>query len=205
MRSLSGTRNRVILLVVGLLALVAAMWLAAAAYDLAPEGGPVDTLVPDGGSTPASLIEGLGWVLPVGIAICVVAVLGGIAFLLAQIPTAPTRTTLRLHGSDGTVMAQLEPQVLEHALVERVEDVQGVESASVRVSGSAAKARVVAEVAVAESAEIAWTVEQVRMKLYEDLRLSLGAAPRSVDVLITLRGRKPSSRDDRVAVGGEPE
>lgn len=205
MRSLSGTRNRVVLLVVGLLALVAALWLAAAAYDLAPEGGPVDTLVPDGGSTPASLVEGLGWALPVGIALCVIAVLGGIALLIAQIPTTPARTTLRLHDSDGSVMAQLEPQVLEHALVERVEDVQGVESASVRVTGSAATARVVAEVTVAESAEIAWTVEQARTRLFEDLRVSLGAAPRSVDVLITLRGRRASSRDDRVAVGGESE
>lgn len=201
MRSLSGTRNRVVLLVVGLLAVIAALWLAASAYDLAPEGGPVDRVVPHGDATPASLVEGLGWALPVGITVCVLAVLGGIALLISQIPAAPPRTTLRLQGSDGAVLATLEPQVLEHALVERVEDVQGVENASVRVTGSTAMSRVVAEVTVAESAEIAWTIEQVRGRLFDDLSLSLGTAPQSVDVLVALRSSRAAARDDRVAVG----
>ncbi|MGW8592590.1 hypothetical protein ACWGLC_12890 [Dietzia sp. NPDC055877] len=205
MRSQSGPRNRVVLLVLGVLALVAAAWLAAAAFDLVPAGGTLDPLVPDGASTPASLLEDAGWALPVGIAVSVVAVLAGLALLITQIPTAPARAVLRLHDPEGAVLATLEPQVLERALVERVEDVQGVDSASVRATGSATRAGVVAEVTVAESAEIAWTLEQVRRRLFEDLRLSLGVEPRSVDVLVSLRAAKNSARTDRVAVGGEKE
>lgn len=201
MRSRSGIRNRIVLLVVGLLTLAAAAWLGAAAFDLAPAGGPVDAVVPDGSSTPAALLAGAGWALPVGIAVSVLAVLAGLALLVTQIPTAPARAVLRLHGSDGAVLATIEPHELERALVERIEDVQGVDSASVRVTGSAATIGVVAEVTVAESAEVPWTVERTRTRLFEDLRDSLGAEPRSVDVLVCLRSGRGSARTDRVAVG----
>lgn len=202
MRSQSGPRNRIVLLVLGVLALAAAAWLAAAAYDLAPDGGTLDSIVPDGSSTPATLLEGAGWALPVGIAVSAVAVLGGLLLLITQIPTAPARAVLRLHDSDGTVLATVEPQVVERALVERVEEVSGVEHASVRLAGSAARARVVAEVTVAASAEIAWTIAQARTRLHEDLHTSLGSAPRSVDVLVTLRTAGSPARSERAAVGG---
>lgn len=203
MRSRSGPRNRLILFLLGVLALLAAVWLAVAAFDLAPDGGTLDALVPDPSESPASLLESAGWALPVGIAVAVIAVLAGLALLVLQIPTAPAHTVLRLHDADGGVLATLEPQVLERALAERVEDVQGVESASVRVTGSASSAGVVAEVTVAGSGEIAWTVEQARTRLFEDLRLALGAEPRSVDVLVTLQTGRSTARTDRVAVGGE--
>ena len=205
MRSQSGPRNRIVLLVLGALALTAAAWLAAAAFDLAPTGGVVDTVVPDGSSTPASLLGDADWALPVGIAVSVIAVLGGLALLVSQVPTAPARAVLRLHDSDGAVLATLEPQVLERALVERIEDVQGVDSASVRVTGSATSIAVVAEVTVAASAQIAWTIEQVRHRLFEDLQLSLGSEPRAVDVLVSLSTGRSTARADRVAVGGEKE
>ena len=205
MRSQSGPRNRIVLLVLGALALTAAAWLAAAAFDLAPTGGVVDTVVPDGSSTPASLLGDADWALPVGIAVSVIAVLGGLALLVSQVPTAPARAVLRLHDADGAVLATLEPQVLERALVERIEDVQGVDGASVRATGSATGAGVVAEVTVAESAQIAWTIEQVRHRLFEDLQLSLGSEPRAVDVLVSLSTGRSTARADRVAVGGEKE
>ena len=205
MRSQSGPRNRIVLLVLGALALTAAAWLAAAAFDLAPTGGVVDTVVPVGSSTPASLLGDADWALPVGIAVSVIAVLGGLALLVSQVPTAPARAVLRLHDSDGAVLATLEPQVLERALVERIEDVQGVDSASVRVTGSATSIAVVAEVTVAASAQIAWTIEQVRHRLFEDLQLSLGSEPRAVDVLVSLSTGRSTARADRVAVGGEKE
>lgn len=202
MRSRSGPRNRLILLLLGVLALLAAAWLAVAAFDLAPAGGTLDGIVPDSSESPASLLEGAGWALPVGVAVSVIAVLAGLALLVMQIPTAPAHTVLRLHDADGGVLATLEPQVLERALAERLGEVQGVESASVRVTGSAASAAVVAEVAVAGTAEIPWTIEQARTRLFGDLRLSLGSDPRAVDVLVTLRTGRGSARTDRVAVGG---
>ena len=141
-----------------------------------------------------------GWIV-----LLVIAVLGGLALLVSQVPTAPARAVLRLHDSDGAVLATLEPQVLERALVERIEDVQGVDSASVRVTGSATSIAVVAEVTVAASAQIAWTIEQVRHRLFEDLQLSLGSEPRAVDVLVSLSTGRSTARADRVAVGGEKE
>ena len=64
---------------------------------------------------------------------------------------------------------------------------------------------VVAEVTVAASAQIAWTIEQVRHRLFEDLQLSLGSEPRAVDVLVSLSTGRSTARADRVAVGGEKE
>ena len=61
----------------------------------------------------------------------------------------------------------------------------------------------VAEVTVAGAGEIAWTVEQARTRLFEDLRLALGSDPRAIDVLVTLRTGRSSARTDRVTVGGE--
>lgn len=201
MRSQSGPRNRVVLLVLGVLALVGAAWLAAAAFDLVPAGSTLDGVVPDGGSTASALLDGAGWALPVGVVISVIALLGGLALLVTQIPTAPARAALRLHDSDGTVLATLDSQVLERALVERLEEVQGVEGASVRVTGSVTAAGVVAEVTVAESAEVAWTIEQTRTRLFEDLRTALGSTPGSVEVLVSLRVGTGSGPADRVAVG----
>lgn len=201
MRSLSGTRNRIALTVAGLLLLVAVSWLIAASFGLASAGSPLAGLMPPADSTVSTLVQDhRGWLLPVATAASILAILAGLGLLAAQIPTAPAHTTLRLPGDDGTVLATVEPQVLERALVERVESVPGVKEASVRVSGSTTSLRVFAEVTVAQDAQVEWAVEEARRVLAADLATALGTAPRSVDLLVRLHTPRSSSRSDRVAV-----
>ena len=201
MRSLSGTRNRVALTVAALLILAAAAWLIAVSFALVPADTPLAGLMPPADSTVSTLVQDhRGWLLPVATAASILAVLAGLGLLGAQIPTAPAHTTLRLPGDDGTVLATVEPQVLERALVERVESVPGVKEASVRVSGSTTSLRVFAEVTVAQDAQVEWAVEEARRVLAADLATALGTAPRSVDLLVRLHTPRSSSRSDRVAV-----
>ena len=201
MRSLSGTRNRIVLTVAALLLLVAVSWLIAASFGLASAGSPLAGLMPPADSTVSTLVQDhRGWLLPVATAASILAILAGLGLLAAQIPTAPAHTTLRLPGDDGTVLATVEPQVLERALVERVESVPGVKEASVRVSGSTTSLRVFAEVTVAQDAQVEWAVEEARRVLAADLATALGTAPRSVDLLVRLHTPRSSSRSDRVAV-----
>ncbi|MBB1033655.1 hypothetical protein G6031_04550 [Dietzia sp. CQ4] len=208
MRSLSGTRNRIALTVAGLLTLAVAAWLVAVSFALIPAGSPLAGLTVPADSTVSTLVqEHRGWALPAATAASVLAVLVGLGLLLAQIPTAPAHTSLRLHDDDGTVLATLEPQVLERALAERVEGVPGVEEASVRVSGSTTSLRILAEVTIAEEAQVEWAVEEARRVLAADPETALGTSPRSVDLLVRVHTPR-TSRSDRVAVrhhgaGGE--
>lgn len=208
MRSLSGTRNRIALTVAGLLTLAVAAWLVAVSFALIPAGSPLAGLTVPADSTVSTLVqEHRGWALPAATAASVLAVLAGLGLLLAQIPTAPAHTSLRLHDDDGTVLATLEPQVLERALAERVEGVPGVEEASVRVSGSTTSLRIRAEVTIAEEAQVEWAVEEARRVLAADPETALGTSPRSVDLLVRVHTPR-TSRSDRVAVrhhgaGGE--
>ncbi|AWH96371.1 MULTISPECIES: hypothetical protein [Dietzia] len=208
MRSLSGTRNRIALTVAGLLTLAVAAWLVAVSFALIPAGSPLAGLTVPADSTVSTLVqEHRGWALPAATAASVLAVLAGLGLLLAQIPTAPAHTSLRLHDDDGTVLATLEPQVLERALAERVEGVPGVEEASVRVSGSTTSLRILAEVTIAEEAQVEWAVEEARRVLAADPETALGTSPRSVDLLVRVHTPR-TSRSDRVAVrhhgaGGE--
>ena len=202
MRTRSGTRNRLTLVLAALLTLAAAAWLAAVAFDLVAPGSMLGDLVVPSGSTVAAVVqEYRGWLLPAAIAAVVLAIAAGLALAIAQFPTAPAHTVLRFHDDAGTVLASLEPQVLERALAERVDSVPGVMESSFRVSGSTAALRVLGEVTVAGGAEVALVVDQTRRMLSDDVQTALGTAPQSVDLLVQLRTSRSAPRTDRVAVG----
>lgn len=206
MRTLSGSRNRLALVLAGLLALLAAAWLAAVAFDLVAPGTALGGLVVPAESTVAAVVQDhRGWLLPAASVAAVLAVLAGLGLAAVQFPKAPAHTVLRFHDSDGTVLATLDPQVLERALVERVEAVPGVVEVSLRVSGSAAALRVVGEVAVSDGAEVEWAVDQTRQLLASDVETVLGRAPQTIDLLVRLRSPRTTSRSDRVAVGQPAE
>lgn len=201
MRSLSGPRNRIVLVVASLVTLVAAAWLLAVAFDLVPPGSSLAGLVVPADSTISSVAQdNRGWLLPAATTAAILAALAGFGMLLAQIHTKPAHTTLRLSDEDGTVLASLEPQVFELALAERVEAVSGIDEATVRVSGSTASLQVLAEVTVAADAQVEWAVTEARRVLATDPQATLGTAPRSVDLLIRLRTPRSGGRTDRVAV-----
>lgn len=205
MRSLPGTRNRIVLVLAGVLTLAAAAWLLAVAFGPVPAGQALDGVLAPGETTVAELAQqDRGWLLPTASVAAVLAVLVGLALLLAQVPTAPPHTPLRLHDGD-TLLATLEPQVLERALAERAEGVPGVDGASLRVAGSTSALTVQAEVTVSDTAEVEWAVAEVRRVLMADLETALGTPPRAVDLLVRLRTPRSSARGDRSQVAVRQE
>lgn len=201
MRSLSGTRNRTVLVLAGLLTLIAAAWLLAVTFALDVSGLPIRDLLVPGSSTVADVLgEHRAWLLPAASVAAVVAVLAGLALLIAQIPSAPAHAQMRFHHDDGHVLATLEPQVLERALEERVESVPGVVESSLRVSGSAAALHVQGEVTVSDNAEVEWAVDEARSLLATDLETAMGVAPRGIDLLVRLRSPRSAAHGGRVAV-----
>ncbi|WP_010539577.1 hypothetical protein [Dietzia alimentaria] len=195
MRSLSGTRNRLVLLVVGVLALVAAAWLGAVAFGLFSSVGALRGVLVPGEQTVDALVQTHRvWLVTVASVVAVLATLAGLALLLGQIPSQPGNTVLRFHDGDRTVLASVEPAVLERALAERVADSPGVLDGSVHVSGSTVDLCIQAEIAVSEGAEVEWTIEQARSLIAADVSTALGSAPRRVDLLVRLRSTAAPSR-----------
>ena len=195
MRSLSGTRNRVVLLLAGVLALAAAAWLGAVAFDLPSSVEAVRGVLVPGDRAVDTLVQThRGWLLPTASVIAVLATLAGVALLIAQVPSQPGNSMLRFHDQDHTVLASVEPAVLERALAERVGDVPGVLQSSVHVSGSTADLCVQAEIAVSEGAEVEWSIEQARGLIAADVSTALGTAPRRLDLLVRLDSTTAPSR-----------
>lgn len=197
MRSVSGPRNRLAIVVAGVLALLAAAWIGAAGLGLTARWPRAEAVLPHGDSTPASLAAAHeAWLLPVAVAAGVLAALLGLWLLLAQIPSRTSTPALRLRDEDGegALLGTLDPAVLERALSDHAEEVSGVLDASVRISGAASAPWVQASVTISEDAETAWAVEAVRELLADDVRTVLGSPVRSVDLLVHLRSAATPSR-----------
>lgn len=185
MRSVSGARNRIALALAGLLALLVAAWLAAAHLDLSaswPQGRAI--LAPAGARLKDLAASGEPWIAPTAAGVSVLVALAGIALLLAQIPRRARTSPLRLTGHDGILLATLDPQVMGRALSERAEEIPGVTSCSVWVAGSSRSTWLQATARIAQDAEVAWTVSDLRRRLAEDAATAFGQAPHQVDVLI---------------------
>lgn len=195
MRTVSGSRNRLILVLAALVALVAAAWLAAASFSLADRWPSAESVLPHADSTPASLIAAHdSWVLPVAIVLTLLAVVIGIWLLVAQIPSRPATAPLRFSDEDSVALGTLEPGVLQRALSEHVEGLSGVLDASVQVSGSTTSPWVQASVTISEDAETGWAAQSVRELLAADIRTVLGVEPRQVDLLVHLRSSAAPSK-----------
>lgn len=194
MRSVSGVRNRVVLTIAGVLALIAAAWLVIAFLGMAADWPAAERFFAHPDTSVATIAdEHQGWLVPVAAVAAVLAVVAGLALLVAQVPTRPESTRLRLTDGDGVVLAALEPQVLGRALQERAAEIAGVVDADVHVIGAAAEIRLQAVVTVAEEAEISWSVDAVRDRLAEDVCTALGTQAEQIDVLLRLdSGARPS-------------
>ena len=195
MRTVSGSRNRLILVLAALVALIAAAGLAAASFGAAERWPGAEAVLPAGDSTPATLLTSHDpWVLPVAVVLTVLAVGIGIWLILAQIPSRPATAPLRFSDEDCVALGTLEPVVLQRALSEHVEALSGVLSASVQVSGSTTSPWVQASVTISEDAEAGWVAQSVRELFAEDIRTVLGVEARQVDLLVHLRSSASPSK-----------
>lgn len=193
MRTVSGGRNRTVLVLAGLLMVLAGAWIGSASIGLADRWPEGDSLLPRGDSLAGDIAaQHQAWLLPAGLAACVVAALVGLALALMQVPSHVPQSTLRITGEDDQLLGSVEPAVLERALSASIEDITGVLDASVHVSGTTRDPYLQASVAIAADAEMAWVSQLVREDLAGNIATVLGIHPPRVDLLLRPRTGKAS-------------
>ncbi|MGQ4506390.1 hypothetical protein ACUH9O_03480 [Dermabacteraceae bacterium P13103] len=204
MRSISGTKNRFVLALAGVLSLAAAAWLGVAAFGYTKQLPDFDRYLAHGETTPAMLLEMHAQWLPAAAgAVCLVAVLFGLYLVIGQAPKKPRTSTLRISDADGALLGTIQPDVLGLALAEHVEEqVSGIVGASVEVSGTAKQPWLQAQLDVAEDAETGWSVDAARRMLADDVRQTLGVEPRQIDALVTLRSSRARGNNSEAVLGG---
>lgn len=204
MRSVSAALNRVFLAFFGLIIVCASAWFLASGLDA---GHWVPSIAAYLATTQdeigAFLSPHAHWLLPFGVLMSIITFVIGLFLLLMQVPRRPANSSLRISGSDGTLLATLSPDVLSRALSERAQGVPGVERCTVFVTGSPSKLWVQADTSVAPDCEVEWTVTELRKLLNEDVATSLETPPKQLDVLVRL-ARSVSSTSTSKAVTGQP-
>lgn len=204
MRSVSAALNRVFLAFFGLLIVCAAAWFLASGLDAGHSVPSIAAYLAAAQDEIGALLSlRAHWLLPLGVLMSVITFVVGLFLLLMQVPRRPANSSLRLSGSDGTLLATLSPDVLSQALSERAQGVPGIEGCTVFVTGSPSKLWVQAETSVAPDCEVEWTVTELRKLLNEDAATSLGTPPKQLDVLVRL-ARSASSTSTSKAVTGQP-
>lgn len=204
MRSVSAALNRVLLAFFGLLIVCAAAWFLASGLDAGHSVPSIAAYLAAAQDEIGALLSlRAHWLLPLGVLMSVITFVVGLFLLLMQVPRRPANSSLRLSGSDGTLLATLSPDVLSQALSERAQGVPGIEGCTVFVTGSPSKLWVQAETSVAPDCEVEWTVTELRKLLNEDVATSLGTPPKQLDVLVRL-ARSVSSKSTSKAVTGQP-
>lgn len=203
MRSVSAALNRVFLAFFGLLIVCAAAWFLASGLDVGHSVPSIAAYLAAAQDEIGALLSPRAhWLLPLGVLLSVITFVVGLFLLLTQVPRRPANSSLRLSGSDGTLLATLSPDVLSQALSERAQGVPGIEGCTVFATGSPTKLWVQADVSVAPDCEVEWTITEVRKQLSEDVATSLGASPKQLDVLVRL-ARSVSSTSTSKAVTGQ--
>lgn len=204
MRSVSAALNRVFLAFFGLLIVCAAAWFLASGLDAGHSVPSIAAYLAAAQDEIGALLSlRAHWLLPLDVLMSVITFVVGLFLLLMQVPRRPANSSLRLSGSDGTLLATLSPDVLSQALSERAQGVPGIEGCTVFVTGSPSKLWVQAETSVAPDCEVEWTVTELRKLLNEDVATSLGTPPKQLDVLVRL-ARSASSTSTSKAVTGQP-
>ena len=204
MRSVSAALNRVFLAFFGLLIVCAAAWFLASGLDAGHSVPSIAAYLAAAQDEIGALLSlRAHWLLPLGVLMSVITFVVGLFLLLMQVPRRPANSSLRLSGSDGTLLATLSPDVLSQALSERAQGVPGIEGCTVFVTGSPSKLWVQAETSVAPDCEVEWTVTELRKLLNEDVATSLGTPPKQLDILVRL-ARSVSSTSTSKAVTGQP-
>lgn len=203
MRSVSAALNRMFLAFFGLIIVCAAAWFLASGLDAGHSVPSIAAYLAAAQDEIGALLSPRAhWLLPLGVLLSVITFVVGLFLLLTQVPRRPANSSLRLGGSDGTLLATLSPDVLSQALSERAQGVPGVEGCTVFATGSPTKLWVQADVSVAPDCEVEWTITEVRKQLSEDVATSLGASPKQLDVLVRL-ARSVSSTSTSKAVTGQ--
>lgn len=144
---------------------------------------------PDGQVFAGSPLEAVS--NPVGAAlillVAAVIVILALSWLGAQIPRRHQASTLRLHsdqGRDG--YTRCEPKVVTSAVVNEVEALPGVNSASALIRGSANQPELNLDVKIEDRADIQDVIARINAEVAPNLETALEAPLRKVAVLFNI-------------------
>ena len=174
MRTVSASRNRTVLLLLGLLLLIGGVLLGLVATGTAATIPGLDRWAPDSTATLGSLLGPAGqYLLIIGITTTVIAAIFALWWLLHQIPTkAPTTPYRRSEDADhGTVT--LEPPVLARAVEDQLQALPGITGAHAELAGSARHPQLLATLTLAPRTDVQRVLGQVYTTVIADLEASL--------------------------------
>ena len=174
MRTVPASRNRTVLLLLGLLLLIGGVLLGLVATGTAATIPGLDRWAPDSTATLGSLLGPAGqYLLIIGITTTVIAAIFALWWLLHQIPTKTPTTAYRLNEDADHGTVSLEPSVLARAVEEQLEALPGVTGAHAEMAGSAHHPQLLATLTLAPRTDVHGVLGQVYTTVIADLEACL--------------------------------
>lgn len=174
MRTVSGTRNRTILLVLGLVLLVVGVALALLATGTATRISGAATWIPESSTTLGSVLGPANqYMLPIGIAVTVVVGLLALWWLLCQIPSKDHTGDYRLADDLEHGIVSVGPGVLARAVQDQLEDLPWITRAHAELAGTAGHPELLIRLALAPRTSVNRLLEQVYGTVVRDLETAL--------------------------------
>lgn len=194
MRTVSGTRNRLLLALAGLLLLAAGAYVVLVSTG-ASQNVPGLSGLPVGESASVADVMGVGAsaFVPVVVAVGVVVAVVCLLWLLAQIPTKPGRETFWLQGSKEAHAVSMESTVLADAIRDECQAVPDVRRATVQVAGSARQPEVFLSMSLEPYASVPRTLERVYGRVLPDVSTALETPLSHVSVEFDVAGAGKAS------------
>lgn len=174
MRTVSASRNRTVLLLLGLLLLIGGVLLGLVATGTAATIPGLDRWAPDSTATLGSLLGPAGqYLLIIGITTTVIAAIFALWWLLHQIPTKAPTTPYRLSEDADHGTVTLEPPVLARAVEDQLQALPGITGAHAELAGSARHPQLLATLTLAPRTDVQRVLGQVYTTVIADLEASL--------------------------------
>lgn len=194
MRTISASRNRTLLFLLGALLLLAGVALGLVATGTVSWAPAPQTAL-------GSLLEPVGeYLLPLGIAATVLATLLGLWWLAHQIPTKDRTIPYRLADDPATGTVTVEPSVLAQAVQEQLEGLPGITRARAELAGTAAHPELLIRASLSPRTEVARVLEQIYGEAVPDLEAALET--RLTHVAVELDATRESAGSAKTSVRG---
>lgn len=203
MRTVSGTRNRLLLALVGVVLSAVGAFIILVSLGSTKQIPGLQAL-PSGDATVGTVFGFNSQIfLPILIAVTVIVAIVCLMWLVAQVPGKPSRVTFRLHDTQQPHAVNMESSVLEDAIRQQCESVSDVHRATVQVAGSARQPEVFLGLALEPGASVPRTLQEVYGTVVRDVATALETQPTRVSVeLDVARTAKVSTKT--ATVGSAP-
>ncbi|MDV5999558.1 hypothetical protein IUU84_08225 [Kocuria rhizophila] len=207
MRTVSASRNRTVLLLLGLLLLAGGIILGLIATGTAATIAGMNRWAPDSTASLGSLLGPAGqYLLIIGITATVIAAIFALWWLLHQIPTKAPTTAYRMSEDADHGTVTVEPAVLARAVEDQLEALPGVTGAHAELAGSARHPELLAALTLAPRIDVQWVLRQVYTTVITDLQTCLETGLEHVSLEIdTTRESAGSTKTSVRRAGPEPQ